>query len=179
MKKTVTFLAAALLAAAAAPAQAHPHDRPFDPEIFTFFTDRHPGGARLGVKVQEMSTELRTYFGAPDDAGVLVNSVVKESPAEKAGVKPGDVITEVDGKKVEDTRELISALFEAKEDAVITVIRDKRSMKLNAKLGEISRPRGAEGGPQMKVWMNDERVEELEGRIEELEKRLEKLEKKR
>src|SRR5688572_28068188 len=93
---------------AALPAMAHPHDRPFEPgEMFTFFTDKHPGGARLGVKVQEMSEELRDYFGAPDDAGVLVNSVVKDSPAEKAGIKPGDVITEVDGKKVEDTRELI------------------------------------------------------------------------
>lgn len=179
MKRTVTLLAATLLTAAAAPAAAHPHDRPpFDPEIFTFFTDKHPGGARLGVKVQAMSEDLRDYFGAPRDAGVLVNSVVKDSPAEKAGVKPGDVITEVDGKKVEDTRELISALFDAKEEAALTVIRDKRSLKLHAKLGDSPRAR-LEGGPHMKVWMNDERVEDLEKRVEELEQRLEKLEKKR
>ena len=174
--RTVT-LAAVLMLLASGTAQAHPHDLPrIDPEMFTFFSDRHPGGARLGVKVQSMSEELRTYFGAPADAGVLVNSVVKESPAEKAGVKPGDVITEVDGKKVEDTRELIGRLFDAKDEARLTVIRDRRQLTLTAKLGEAKR---RVDSPHMRVWGDDPRVEELDKRIEELEKRLEKLEKKR
>ncbi len=86
------------------------------------------GGGRLylGVDVHEMSDALRGYFKAPDDAGVLVNRVIEGTPAEKAGIRTGDVIIEVDGKQVRRVGDISSALrARSTGDAVsVVVIRD-------------------------------------------------------
>ena len=65
-------------------------------------------------------------FGVADGKGLLVNEVRADSPAAKAGLKAGDVIVEIDGKKIEKNLDLIKAVNEKKEGSVsITVIRDK------------------------------------------------------
>ena len=51
----------------------------------------------LGVTASELTPELRRFFGAPADAGVVVETVAKESAAERAGVRVGDVIVEIKG----------------------------------------------------------------------------------
>ena len=58
----------------------------------------------IGVTLLEITPELRAHFGAPKDAGVLVSDVRADTPASKAGVEVGDVITSVDGKRVESSR---------------------------------------------------------------------------
>ena len=60
--------------------------------------------ARLGVTVQELTPELAEYFGASD--GLLVSSVMADSPASRSGVKAGDVITSVDGRSVASAGDL-------------------------------------------------------------------------
>jgi hypothetical protein len=55
----------------------------------------------LGVGLTEMTPELRAHFGVPEESGVMVSRVEAGSPAEKAGLKVGDVITAVDGKPVQ------------------------------------------------------------------------------
>jgi C-terminal processing protease CtpA/Prc len=57
-------------------------------------------GAYLGIRLLELTPELRTHFGVATDAGVLVSRVEKGSPAEKAGLKAGDIVTSIDGEKV-------------------------------------------------------------------------------
>jgi membrane-associated protease RseP (regulator of RpoE activity) len=80
----------------------------FDGELF--------GGKRafLGVSLVDLTPELREYFGTAKDSGVLVGSLEDNGPAEKAGVRVGDIITSVDGKEIASTFELRKALKDKK-----------------------------------------------------------------
>ena len=68
------------------------------------------GAPLLGIDGEDLSGQLGNYFGAPDGQGILVREVMPGTPAEKAGLKAGDVILRVDGKRVKDTGDLRSAL---------------------------------------------------------------------
>lgn len=54
----------------------------------------------LGVGLTDLTPELRTHFGVPEGSGVIVSKVEPGSPAEKAGVRVGDILTSVDGKEI-------------------------------------------------------------------------------
>jgi len=60
----------------------------------------------LGVGIQSMSPELGEYYGIKNGKGVLVTEVFPGDPADKAGIQPKDIIFEVNGKKVESSRDL-------------------------------------------------------------------------
>jgi membrane-associated protease RseP (regulator of RpoE activity) len=94
------------------------------------------GKGRLGTSVVTMTEELRQHFGAPVDAGLLVSKVEADSPAAKAGVKVGDVLTRVDGEPVTDSSDVANALSDKKkgEAATVVVVRNKRTLTLSAKL---------------------------------------------
>ena len=97
------------------------------------------GRGRLGVSIQDLTPELAEYFAVKD--GVLVSSVEKDSPAAKAGIKAGDVITSVDGEAVTGSSALVAQL-RGKEGAVsIGVSRDRKALTLNATLEKPSAPR--------------------------------------
>jgi serine protease Do len=79
----------------------------------------------LGVEVESLESQLAEYFGVK--SGVLVRSVTKDSPAEKAGLKAGDVIVKVDQEKVTNPREVSSALRGAKSKTVpLVVVRNQK-----------------------------------------------------
>ena len=101
--------------------RAKAKDKALDTYLFTFSS-----GSRIGVKVQDLTEQLGDYFGVKGGEGVLITEVEKDMPAQKAGLKAGDVIVEVDGKKIEDSSELISAISDKeKGDKVdIKVIRN-------------------------------------------------------
>jgi serine protease Do len=79
----------------------------------------------IGISGENLSGQLGTYFGAPDGEGVLVREVQSGSPAEKGGLKAGDVITKAAGERVRTLGELQSKLREKREDKTIqiTVVR--------------------------------------------------------
>jgi S1-C subfamily serine protease len=90
---------------------------------------------RLGVQLNELTPQLAEYFGAKD-GGVLVSSITKDSAAEKAGLKAGDVITSVNGGRVRHTDDLVDELRDAKEGEIsIGIVRDKKESTLKATLG--------------------------------------------
>ncbi len=60
----------------------------------------------LGLQIQPVTPEVARAFKLPDNTGALVGDVLSGSPAEKAGVKAGDVVVEFAGKKIEDARQL-------------------------------------------------------------------------
>lgn len=87
----------------------------------------------IGVTPQELTPQLREFFGVAANRGVLVASVTKDSPADKAGLKAGDVITQVDETPVSKIDDLIRAVNRKMEgDVTLTVVRDKtaRTLKL-------------------------------------------------
>ncbi|HEY0510785.1 MAG TPA: PDZ domain-containing protein, partial [Thermoanaerobaculia bacterium] len=57
----------------------------------------------LGIGLTELTPELRTHFGVPEEAGVMVSKVEPGSPAEKAGIKVGDILTRVDGNAIKSS----------------------------------------------------------------------------
>jgi serine protease Do len=92
----------------------------------------------LGVTIQDLKGDLSEYYGLKDKSGVLVASVVPGDPADRAGIQPKDIITEVDGKKVTTSRDLtnLAAGLGVGETARVTVLRDGRSKTLNVKVGK-------------------------------------------
>ena len=101
----------------------------------------HRTGGYLGVRSIEMTPELRQHFGAPKDAGVLVGTVEPESPAAKAGIQVGDILTAVDGERVGSTRELSRSVRRHKdgETAKIDLLRDRSKKTLSVTLEEVER----------------------------------------
>ncbi len=75
----------------------------------------------LGISAESVSGQLGTYFGAPDGEGVLVREVNSGSPAEKAGMKAGDVIVKVEGDRVRTLNEMQSKLREKREAKTVQV----------------------------------------------------------
>jgi serine protease Do len=92
----------------------------------------------LGVTIQPVTEELAREFKLPDSAGALVGDVSLRSPAEKAGVKAGDVIVEFNGKKVTDGRHLRLIVAQTAPDTNVTlkVLRDGKQETLTVKLEE-------------------------------------------
>jgi serine protease Do len=88
--------------------------------------------SRLGVNVQSLPGELPEYFGVK--SGALVTAVRPDSPAAKAGLKAGDVITAVNGKAVDSPRDLMTVLPDGgtAQDINVTVVRDKKEATLRA-----------------------------------------------
>ena len=94
---------------------------------------------RLGVQLNELTPELAEYFGAKE-GGVLVSRVTKDSPAEKAGLKAGDVITSVNGDRVRDTNDLVDELRDKDGDVTLGIVRDKKESSVKATMDD-TRPR--------------------------------------
>ena len=94
------------------------------------------GRGRLGVRIETLSDDLATALGAPDAKGVLVVEVMKDTPAERAGLKSGDVITHVAGRSVSDTDDLVTALRDRDAGRVsLSVVRRGSKRTLDAELG--------------------------------------------
>jgi len=91
-------------------------------------------GVRLGVTVNELTPQLATYFGVKD--GVLVASVESDSPAARAGLKAGDVITAVNGQNVASSGDLVRSIRGARAEADVTIdiVREKKETSVKAKL---------------------------------------------
>jgi serine protease Do len=111
----------------------------FNFDNFSFALPQLDGRGRLGVSLEELTPQLATYFGAKD--GVLVASVRDDSPASRAGLKAGDVITKVNNEPVGSRDDLMRLLRDVKDggDVTIGIVRDKKESNVTVKL-ESRRP---------------------------------------
>jgi len=100
----------------------------------------------LGVSIQQLTPELARSFGARESKGVLINEVVPDSPAAKAGLKPGDILLEFEGRPMEATSDLQRAVgfFSPEHVAKVKVWRDQGEKILEIKVGQAPEERQAQ-----------------------------------
>src|ERR1041385_2058851 len=93
----------------------------------------------LGVLIQKVTPEIAESLGMDKASGALVANVSKDGPADKAGVKVGDVIVEFDGKEVKDSGDLpiIVARTAVDKKVRMKVLREKKEISLNVAVGEL------------------------------------------
>ncbi len=157
---------------------------------------------RLGIVVKDLNKDLAPYFNVKENEGVLVVEVEQESPAEKAGVKAGDVITSIGDIRVHDVEALADEVSKADEGDTLAVdlIRKgaKKSVVIEAgegvpevyfysapfewnvkKLDRPDRP-GRQSpsrlGPAEREQLKED-INSLKGQLKDLEERLDKMEK--
>jgi len=147
--------------------------------------------AYLGVRLIDLTSDLREHYGATRDAGILVGTIDDGSPAARAGLRVGDIILSVDGKDVESPVDVRRALAGKKEgDSVrVEILRNRNRQMLVAGVEEREGPRlfgpaefgefAKQLGPEWRArFENTGDCASLQSRIKELENRLKDLEKK-
>ncbi|MBN1885281.1 MAG: PDZ domain-containing protein [Candidatus Krumholzibacteriota bacterium] len=159
-------------------------------------------GPGIGVKLHGLGKDLAGYFDV--DGGALVLDVVEDSPAEKAGIKAGDVIVMIGDDEIGNPEDVIGILsdFEAGDDVGLTIVRKGRKEKVTVEIGENDGDvsweffgHGEDGKRERFIWRApriekieiphlgierkalEQELEELKMEMERLQKRLEKLEK--
>ncbi len=101
-------------------------------DMHVFMTPR-----RLGVSAEELNSQLADYFGVKQGKGVLVREVDAGTPAEKAGLKAGDVIVKVDDTDIAtvgDLRRAIAEKPDEKRTVTLTIVRNRQEQKLSVDL---------------------------------------------
>lgn len=112
------------------------------PQIRTLYSYSMRGG-RLGVGIQSLEPQLAEFFGLGDRDGVLITTVREDSPAEKGGLKAGDVILAVDGEEIESARDVSRMVRDADPGPVaLRILRDRDERTITVDL-----PETPESGP--------------------------------
>lgn len=121
----------------------------------------------VGAMVENLTPQLRDFFGVKNGTGVLVRSVERGSPAEVAGLKAGDVVVRVGQDAVNDSGDWRRAMRNKSGDVTLGIVRDKREQNVTVKL-----PARKETGA---VWDNEEFEYDFQPQMETLRKQLKSL----
>ncbi len=91
----------------------------------------------LGVSMQDMTQDLAESFGLDSPMGALVASVLRDGPADKAGIKPGDIIIAVESKPMKNSSDMLNrvAALSPNDTVAVTVIRNKQEKTIQVKVG--------------------------------------------
>jgi serine protease Do len=94
----------------------------------------------LGVLIQDVTPDLAKQFGLSNTKGALVGQVNKDSAADKAGIKPGDVVVRYDGKAIENSGELRNKVAATSPDSKVEIvlIRDGKEHTVKATVGNLA-----------------------------------------
>lgn len=92
----------------------------------------------IGVEMQDITKDLSDSFGLQRSSGAIIAGVVRNGPADKAGIKPGDILLKVEGKSVGDTTEMLNLIAQLPpgEKAKMTVLRKSREAVLDVVVGK-------------------------------------------
>lgn len=134
---------------------------PFDVQVLTFTPS-------LGIQVDNLNQQLGEYFGVRNGEGLLVKSVEKGSPAEKAGMKAGDIITHADNEKISDRSDLRRILRSHRSGGKVTmgIMRDKHEQTLTIDLPP--RKSGDSSGIEL-LGPDIETIDDLQSTLKELQ----------
>ena len=154
-----------------------------------------PPGPKLGVRTLAVSEELQQKNSLPDTRGATVIAVTPGSPAERAGIPVGAIITAVNDQPVDSPQALASAISQSRGDVALSYVADGQAQRRQVALGgpvmaadrpklelrsrpiDRSTPPAAATAPKpSSPDADDSRTAALEARIRQLEERLQKLE---
>jgi serine protease DegQ len=101
----------------------------------------------IGVEPQDITPELAESFGLSKKSGAIIAGVLKGGPADKAGMRPGDILVAVEGKPVSDTTDMLNIIAQLKpgNKAKMTVLRKSQEAALDVTVGKRPRPRREAG----------------------------------
>ncbi|MCJ7580458.1 MAG: PDZ domain-containing protein [Candidatus Aminicenantes bacterium] len=90
----------------------------------------------IGIYLDEINEELSAYFGYKEGAAILINQIEKDTPAEKAGLKVGDLVISADGKRMQTTEDLIELIQGKEKGSMIRleIFRDKKKMTIDVEV---------------------------------------------
>jgi len=142
------------------------------PELSFYWESRK----HIGIKIEDLNRELSKHFGVAEGESLIISEVVKDSPAEKAGLEVGDIIVRADGDRIEKAMELIKKIQEKErgEKIEIEVLRDKKAKKFNVEIEE-----GEKSYPFLfnRYWDGDFYIQNLQSTIQNLNQQLKKWKK--
>ncbi len=151
--------------------------------------NRPQKGGFLGVEAEDISKQMLDYFEVKQ--GVLVESVIDETPAQKAGFKAGDVITKINDRDIEDYSDLIRTLnfYNPGEKVTVHYVRKGKKKSVKVELAEkkgfgpplphkLRKAIEMDGGPHKDIWHSEdgEDLEVIHERAERFERKREALE---
>lgn len=116
----------------------------------------------LGVSVRDITPQIARAYGVKGNAGAMINDVFKGDPADKAGIKRGDVVVKLNGEAIKDANSFVQKVrvLAPNSTAKLEVVRKGRTMNFSVKLGE--RPNTADGRPEAGE-KKDTKAEETSG----------------
>ncbi len=97
----------------------------------------------IGIETQDITPELADSFGLPQESGTIIAGVVRNGPADRAGIRPGDILLTVDGKKVGNTNEMLNLIAQLTPGgkSTMTLMRKNHAATVRVTVGK--RPREA------------------------------------
>ena len=129
----------------------------------------------IGISLEDLNQKLSKHFGVDEGEGLMISDVIKNSPADKAGLKVGDVIIRADGERVEKIKSLVEKIQDKdKGDKIeIEVIRDGKKKKFNVEIDEEKK----DWSSSFKIsWNGDIYIHNLQNTIKNLNRQLKKWE---
>ena len=129
---------------------------------------------RLGAQAQDLTPQLAEAFNIPFRRGAVVSHVEKKSPADRAGLKPGDIVTDINGKAVRNADMLRNhmGLLRIGESVTMSVLRDNKKLTLKATVVEHDQTKESIEGKKLHAHLNGTQLQNIQpgsnlyGRIE-------------
>jgi len=114
----------------------------------------------LGVSLAPNDAQMRKQFSVKNSRGVIIAEVGDHTPAAKAGLRAGDVVTAIDGVEVRELRQLRNAVAMKGADQTVSlaVVRKGKDRTIKVKLGTLPEPVQAKADPKPQTWTRGERV---------------------
>ena len=178
MRRALVLATCLMLGGAGAALADQPPARPSTgaSDVYSFSTGR----GRLGMVVVGLTDELKQFYGAGQN-GALVGKVERGSPAEKAGLKVGDVLVSVAGKPIDDASDVISLLSGKRkgDNVAVVVIRNHTQLTLNVQLTSDAPAAMPQGWSEPQLGDMDQDLEQdlqqMQQQIQRLEQRVHRL----